>query len=374
MKIPNISKNYFIKTYNILDLELENLWRNFEKNSFNSVFHKFEWVKNWYEICAENRLNIKILIIVIYKNNKIEAILPFIINYFLGLNILRWTGYPFSDLNTGLFNKDFLINKYDFTQIWNFIIKNNNIDAVDLINCPSKIIEIDNPLISNLKCKTNLISYKILNQKDFNKYCLIREINNKTSFFQDIKRLKKKGRLLFKVLDNNNYIEKNQAVQFLLKNKKDQLLRTSAWNYLDKDYYINFLNKIFTLNFSKFYALYLDDTILSIVMGYEDKDNKIFYYILPTYAIEFKKFSVGKINLFYLVKLLIEKNFSLDFTIGNEKYKIKWSTDNQKIYYFCQFYTFKGIFYILYKILYRIFSKSFFKKFFFKKIYHYFKI
>ena len=109
-------------------------------------------------------------------------------------------------------------------------------------------------------------------------------------------------------------------------------------------------------------------------MGYEDSENKIFYHIIPTYNMEYKKFSVGIINLYYLINFLTEKKFSLDFTIGNEDYKTYWSTEKHGIYYFCKSYSFKGVIYIIYKMLYFIFSKKIFKKLLFKKIYHYFKI
>jgi CelD/BcsL family acetyltransferase involved in cellulose biosynthesis len=375
MKILNINNNFQIYTYDCFDLELENLWKNFETKSFYCIFHKFEWVKNWYQICCKDNANVKILIIVIYKDKKISAILPFTLNYFLGLKVLKWTGYPFSDLNSGLLEKNFFISQNEFKIIWSCIIKSNNIDVVDLINCPQKIIEINNPLLSQFKFKSNLISYKVINNnRNFENYCLIKKINNKNSFLQDKRRLEKKGKLLFKSLDNINDIERNEVIQFLLKHKEEQLLRTSAWNYLSKVYYVNFLKKIFTLNFSRFYVLYLDDIILSVVMGYEDPENKIFYHIIPTYNTEYKKFSVGIINLYYLLKFLIEKNFSLDFTIGKEDYKVSWSTEKHDIYYFCKSYSFKGVIYIFYKMLYFIFSNQLFKKFFFKKIYHYFKI
>lgn len=374
MKILNINNNFQVKTYDRLDSELENLWKNFETKSFYSVFHKFEWVKNWYQICLKDNANVKILIIVIYKDKEISAILPFTINYFLRLNVLKWTGYPFSDLNSGLFEKNFLISQNEFQTIWRHIIMSNNIDVVDLINCPHKIIEINNPLLSQFKFKSNLISYKVINNRNFEYYCQIKKINGKNSFLQDKRRLEKKGKLLFRSIDNVNDSGRNEVVQFLLKHKEEQLLRTSAWNYLSKVNYVNFLKKIFTLNFSRFYALYLDDIILSVVMGYEDSENKIFYHIIPTYNMEYKKFSVGIINLYYLINFLTEKKFSLDFTIGNEDYKTYWSTEKHSIYHFCKSYSFKGVIYIIYKMLYFIFSKKIFKKLLFKKIYHYFKI
>ena len=130
---------------------------------------------------------------------------------------------------------------------------------------------------------------------------------------------------------------------------------------------------MFNQDFSKFYALYLNDDPISVIMGYEDKDNKIFYYIFPTYDLEYKKFSVGVVILFNLIKNLEAKNYSLDFTIGNENYKKKWSNKNEKVYYFLKFYTTLGFFYIIYKSIYKMMSGFIFKRFF-KKIYHIYKL
>ena len=371
--VSKINNIFSIKIYKDFNNEIESIWKSFEQDSFHCFFHKIDWVKNWYNIYGKDTLKNKILIIIIYKDNKIYAILPFVIFKFLHINILKWVGHPFSDLNSGLYEKTLSIDKASFKLIWLNIININKIDAVDLVNCPENIIKIHNPIVSYLNCKTNTFSYKIINQDNFNDYCLKINVNNNTTFIQHIKRLERKGKLIFKDIKYDDSSEKKKAIEFLFKHKKNQLLRTKAWNYLNKPYYVNFLDYMFNQDFSKFYALYLNDDPISVIMGYEDKDNKIFYYIFPTYDLEYKKFSVGVVILFNLIKNLEAKNYSLDFTIGNENYKKKWSNKNEKVYYFLKFYTTLGFFYIIYKSIYKMMSGFIFKRFF-KKIYHIYKL
>ena len=371
--IFKINNRFSIKIYKDFNYELESIWKSFEQNSFHCFFHKIDWVKNWYNTYGKDVLKNKILIIIIYKDNIIYAILPFVIFKFLHINILKWAGYPFSDLNSGLYDKTLSIDQVSFKLIWLNIINNNKIDAVDLINCPENIIKIHNPFVRYLNCKTNIFSYKITTQDNFNDYCLKINLKNHSTFIQNIRKIEKKGKLIFKDIKYDDFCEKKKVIEFFFKHKKKQLLRTKAWNYLNKSYYVNFLDCMFKQDFSKFYSLYLNDELISVIMGYEDKDNKIFYYIFPTYNLEYKKYSAGVIILFNLIKNLVAKNYSLDFTIGNEDYKKKWSNKCENIYYVLKFYTTPGFFYIIYKILYKKLSESIFKKFF-KKIYHAYKL
>ena len=79
-------------------------------------------------------------------------------------------------------------------------------------------------------------------------------------------------------------------------------------------------------------ALILNDIIIATHIGITYK-NKL-YYLMPSYDMEYSKYSPGKILLMYLTKYCYENEFTeIDFTGGNEVYKQKLSNKNFKLYY-----------------------------------------
>ena len=62
-------------------------------------------------------------------------------------------------------------------------------------------------------------------------------------------------------------------------------------------------------------------------------DSERLYYIMPSYNIEYSKFSPGKILLYFLFEWCSKKGIEVfDFTEGKSKYKLQWSNDSTNLY------------------------------------------
>jgi len=99
--------------------------------------------------------------------------------------------------------------------------------------------------------------------------------------------------------------------------------------------------------------------------------NGIYYYLIPvTHDTCYKKFSPGRFHIINLINWSIKKNIqSIDFTPGDELYKLSWSNNNFKMFYYIKPLSLKGSIRYLLLIFYYKLRKSYFLR----KIYHFIK-
>ncbi len=339
-------KNLNIKIYQELEDELEKLWINFEKESFNYCFQTYQWQRSWFKQMKKyKRKSISMHVIVVKNEEEILFILPFCIYKIFFFKVLSWSGFPFSDYNAPIINKNLNIDKDDFNLIWKLIIKKNKkkYNCISLLNQPETINNKPNPFFCYLKThKTGF--YSGINFKN----SLIYKNNELSDIKYQKNRLNKIGNLQFKFAKDKN--EKKKVLRFLIQNKIFQYEKTNAWNLFE----INAFKKFFIqcnlkLNINLSY-LTLDRKIIAAHSGYI-YDQK-YYYLFPTYDINFKKFSPGKILLYFLIDDCERKNLKyFDFTIGSEDYKKNWSNNTINSGMTNKSLNIIGFFYIFYIII-----------------------
>jgi CelD/BcsL family acetyltransferase involved in cellulose biosynthesis len=106
--------NTKIEIYKDIGSELKSLWLDLEKKSYNHCFQSFTWIIYLTNFYKKNNIFFLLQIILIRKDNKVVAILPFwIINQF-GLKVLQWIGNNFSDYNGPIISQDYNYKKYEF--------------------------------------------------------------------------------------------------------------------------------------------------------------------------------------------------------------------------------------------------------------------
>lgn len=333
---------------NNFDDELENNWKELEKNSNISIFQTYDWQINWQKNCNENSENI---ILLYYKKNKLISIFPLIINKKFFLKILCWSGFPFSDYNQPLIRNNYKLEKIDFKFLISHLSKKYKFDAINLINNVSYNFLDYKSYNSNRAYK---LVYKNYNTYDF----IINKYEKKISYEEN--RLKKKFN--YKIYLDPDKEKKIKILNFFLEKKFDQLERTRAWNYLKIKIFKNYILKLekFDKNKINFSCIEVNGKIISSHIGYT-LDRK-FYYILPAYDYSFKKYSPGNILLFRLIKLYKSVNFTdFDLTIGDEKYKEKFTNYKINLFDYIYCYSFLGIIYYL-KIKLKIIIKMLFNK------------
>ncbi len=325
-----MKKEYNIELKTNFDEELEKQWLDLEKNSEITFFQTLSWQKYWDKNCG---FNLSKIFALFYEDNILVCILPLNINKKFFIKYLNWNGFPFSDYNCPLVRKNFEFNSGHFELIINKIKKSSKFDFINLIN------NTNNSYLSGKFFKANN-SYKLIFSKKESSVNIISKLQKKVKYEEN--RIQKSFKI---VCDLKPDIEtKKQIINFFMVEKKKQLDRSNAWNYLNikkfSDYIAN-LND-FNSEFIDFSCLKINSKIVSSHIGY--KFNRQFYYIFPVYDTAFKKYSVGNILLHKLIKNYDENNYELfDFTIGSELYKKKLNNNEIVLFDYLRHNNFIGI-------------------------------
>ena len=330
LKYINRNMENEIKIKTEFDLNLKTEWEELEKKSNINLFQTFKWQQYWYEKCGNNSEKV---IVLFYRKSELISILPLNIKKIKLLKILNWSGFPFSDYNQPITKNNQSLNTKDF----NFIISKINsiyqFDNIHLINC------INTGYLNKDKIQSNIIS-KLTFFKNTTDEKIISNFKKKISY--DISRLKKNFNYEVSINKNN----KKEIIDFFIKEKHKQLERTKAWNYLNYEFYKNYIYGLIEFDEQNlcFSSLKINDKIISSHIGYIY--NNIYYYIFPVYDPSFKKYSPGNILLSILLENYRAKKFNtFDFTIGNELYKKKLNNFIDQTYEYVSFNSFFGIFY-----------------------------
>ena len=326
---------------------LKNYWKLLEDENSHDIFQSFFWQNNWFK-CFDKSL---CLILVLDSNKKLIGILPFVKYKTFSCQILKFSGTPFLDYGDVLIKKNLTLDlKVLKNQLLDFIKRNKIADGIFLDNIKT---------ISNtIKMFNNTDIYK----KDYSAYHLKKNNSNFFDVFKkfeldtkrQIRRLENLGKLSYHVAKSTK--EFNNLMFFFIKHKKIQLKNTKNWNYLDIDEVKKFLSIIYENNqYSHVSYLCLDNKIISLHLGSLFK-NKLFY-LFPTYDQYYRNYSPGNVLLYNLLKDQSLKVNEIDFTIGDEPYKLKISNFKTEIYFVFSSLNFKGSI-IKFIILFKMFVKK----------------
>ena len=348
-----------IKIYYEINDDLKKDWSEIEKNSNFNPYFNLDNIISWYENFG--KYSIYSLSIAIYydDDDKPKLILPFGIKKKFGFFICIWLCEPFNDFNEPIIHEDFFIDKKLFLHIFNQFITNNKfkIDLCFLKNQKSKNLKKINPFIAYFKNYYQNSNYKINLDGDFNTFC---KVNLKRKIVREIERKTEKYNNNALIYQAQNLKDQIQIINFFLKNKKKQIIKTKSFDYLktenNQKYFLNLVNRKNVI----MHAVKYKQNIVAAHLGYVNKD--IFYYTFPVHDEEYKNFSFGTYLLNFLVKECFENKIKeFNFGIGYQLYKKQWSNFRGDIFLNCISLNFKG--FLLKKFLLLSFEFSILKKF-----------
>ena len=350
------------KINNQFNAELKKEWAYLTDLCHISVFQSYPWQLAWFENINATVSRNSVTIISVYFNNNVVAIIPFEKKNFLSLNILSLTGFPFADYCDCLIDKMFFASNPKIKhEIVKYILNIDNIDLIKIQNIfeDNNIHNLFNKYEFN---KSPFSSYQLYHKNDYEEIIPKKFINDTK---RQIRRLKTLGKLSFYIA-NSDY-QKNEIFNFFIKHKKEQLINTNNWNYLNNKDYINFLKRIYIADQNHLSCITLNKKIIAVHMG--NLFNKKMFYLFPAYDSSYSKYSPGNILIYELIKILtLQKYKDLDFTTGDESYKLKLSNYRTNILYKNIYLTAKGRFYSIILSFLSIFKKNYYFKLLYNKI------
>lgn len=350
------------------------IYENFDRKLFDEIksnhndfiFNLFQLL-NWIEVVTEttNKLY-KLKIIVIYNNQKIICIVPLCIKIFGSCKQLSWLSSEIIDYNNCIFSKNYLTYKKELDETWRKIINeiSPQCDLIYFDKVPEYVNEKKNPLL-NSYYKFNQFTYQ-LNLENYNFEEFYKSKNNNKTIQTDRRKEKKlnEGNDLFFAYEDctaENFLEVKKLILEKIEYYKNQKIKTFETDIINK-----YKKLIFNNNEDykfKISHCFKGDQKISSIFGVIHQN--IFYYLVPVvYKSEFTKYSPGKFHIINLIKWSLENNLKLiDFSPGDENYKLIWSNEKFKIFYYIKLITLNGFFrFIKLKLYHHLRKNSFIKK------------
>lgn len=332
-----------IKIFEKFNSELENFWTKLESDSNSSVFQSYNWNKLWYDTIGFKQ-KLKLKIVLVFFENKVVMLFPFILKSSYGFNIISFIGDQQSDYLSPLINYK---ANLDLKNIWSSVISslpNHDLIFFNKLTLFKNKANLD--FLSLLKINEFNIAHSSSLSESLEDYNQRLRSKLKSDLNRQKRRLSNLGKLKFKIINDGTEFKK--LVPKMISQKRDRYKKTNVpdpfINELVKDFYINLIDIKSTELIPHYSVLMLDDEIIAAHLGIIYR--KRFYYLLPSYSSKYMVYSPGKIQLYFLIEHSILNNLNVfDFTIGGESYKKEWCDDSMKIYYYFRSNNLKGIFY-----------------------------
>ncbi len=320
-----------LNIYPSLPDELINELLNEKNNYIIEPFLDPTWTINWWENIGKNEYDeIKYLNFIDDNNHKL--IVPLVSRKYLRLKIIEVAGGKVSDYLSPIFHKDFELTNYNLNYIKKEIF--NNFKNSDLIffRKQKKYNLIQNPFLLMEKPTKGLHkAYSVVFDK-FIENKKIKKIYNDNK--RQLKRLNNIDKTSF--VEASDFDQKKIILKNMILQKENRYKYTNVWNMFEKHYYKDFYFSLIKSNFkflnTHISAIKVGNNFISTHVGFYD-DNT-YFYLMPSFdGDNFKLYSGGNILLEHLVKFAQSRNIDVfDFTIGNEKYKQKWSNETNELF------------------------------------------
>ncbi|MBD3107670.1 GNAT family N-acetyltransferase [Bacillus sp. AGMB 02131] len=350
-----------------LDKILNN-WSELNKDYHDiTIFQDVNWLKSWWEYKTKQRTIIP-YILEIKQSNEIVGVFPLYIHVITlaGVNfrILKPVGSELSDYLVPILSKNYSAEEA-LNLVFAKIMKDKtNWDYFDWGNIPEYSCFdkfLNKKLSSNSKLKRNRIEacpyFKI--NKD-----IMKTINNfDQKWLKDIyykeRKIKRSGKLVYQKVITEEEIEPIMKKLFDLHCKRWEKTDTPSrfQSATERDFLLSAAINLHKAKLLHLSYLSHNDEIIAIHFGMSD--GKKFYYYIPTFDMNFAKYSVGQLLIYNLILQAGREGCDVfDFLRGNEAYKYKWGASNRyNVRYICFNRTIKST---LFKYMLKTYDSKFF--------------
>lgn len=305
-----------------------------------TVFQYLEWMKDWWDYISKNQ-KITPYIIEVKDGNETIGIFPMYISRKkfakFHFRVLRPIGYVDSDYLIPIISKKYSAIDILKKAMMSVVEDKENWDSIDWGDIPEKSLldKFLNNIAANngaqhmIRKKTDVCPYLVLD-KDFEK---VKPKIDKQFLGQTLskeRKMNRNGQLNFYMVKSPQEMEEIMQQLFKLHCKRWGNTNTPSRFECEneRNYTLQVAKNLYHSNLLHLTYLTYNKKVVSVHFGMTD--GKKVYFYTPAFDINFKKYSVGSILMYYLIRISCQEGYGeFDFMRGNENYKRLWGTSER---------------------------------------------
>ncbi len=318
---------YTVERFTSFESSLETIWRPFEETALCSGFQGYDWLARWQTVIGAQTGLAQPNIFVIRQNDAVVGIFPLVVRTIGSVRVLEWLGGLQSDFHGPLLapGSD-LFSRYTFLKVWSRVLSAvDPIDCIRLQRLQPLISDTPNPFVQYLDSQPHDDNFVLTIDGDWDTY-LKSQFGGRSRRTMRRKRrnLETLGELKFEVIaDADDHV---QPMNALFGMKHQRATRTGICDLFRdssvREFY-RMAGHIGPRTKAHLSQISVGGRVIALHWGIIH--DRTFYFILPTFDVDFGRFSPGQIMIEHLIKWCLENGIeTLDFTIGPEAYKADW--------------------------------------------------
>jgi CelD/BcsL family acetyltransferase involved in cellulose biosynthesis len=311
-------------------------WDDLESRSNGHVFQSFEFVTSWLAT-AGKAASVQPCVVIYRENNRVYGIAPFCIHPYGFLKLITWLGgFQIVDYGDVLFDNSALLSCDKFVEQAINLVRQLKPYYLFYLHNVRKDALIFPYLLKHYIIKSSDVAPAFKIDGEFETFIVsLRKFRKKlkSDTLRQERRLSELGKLSFKII-NRNDDNLESVITAFIEQKKRQYLSSSINGVLFKPGYFEFYMNISQLDSaSHISALSLNNKVIAAHIGYLYRNT--FYYLMPSYDIEFEKYSPGRVLMYRLVHECFSNQVDVfDFGRGSEQYKYEWTDKEESLFSF----------------------------------------
>lgn len=330
---------------------LRDAWLDLQADGGCHVFQTYGWVSDWLETVGKAQ-RVEPFIVSVSMGESPCTIIPLCVRRIFGIRILTTIGGFHADYAGGVLGRDNCFTSDLWEQI-GILAKKDNVDVIWMRNIPAMIEGMSNPVF-NESCLQGDKAHAVSINGSWQEFYESRVKSRiRADSRRQTKRLSEIGELSFLIANDESEI--NMLTEMMISQKRARYKAMGV-----KDQFIEPENRKFYMKRNEgnigarphVSALLVDDRILAVHWG--EIYRGTFYYLMPSHAPEWEKYSPGRLLLEYLLQWCFSAGLQVfDFTGGGEAYKLEWENLVTVLYKYECALTIKGKAFLMTSNVYR---------------------
>jgi CelD/BcsL family acetyltransferase involved in cellulose biosynthesis len=311
-------------------------WLQLEADGEFYPFQTFAWISKFIDTLAAALAITPILVLVSDQSGAPVVIAPLCLRRRGDLMSLEFMDCGLADYNAPLLRKgaDKRPTKDEFIKLWQSVLVSvEPVDVVHLNKMPERIGEESNPFLW-LNNHAHANSYQAKLTGSFDEFWQSRPVKLRQDSRRKRRRLNERGKLEFRTAHTVEEAESFTSAMIRLKSRRYRA--TSVKDMFEhaeyRSFYLELAREQVPHGIVSVSALMLDGTPIAAHWGLASRGR--LYYIMPAFDLDnWWSYSVGRLAIEDLVRWCYEQGMQvLDFTVGDEAYKLDWAEETTPLY------------------------------------------